>query len=368
MNYEQIETFLYSLWEDSQEGAPPPTFFITGPPGIGKSTVAATLAEKMGPEALLEVIDLTSRLPEDLGGLPFRDEKRDQVRYSPQDWMQRISKPGARGVLVLDDLPAASPSLSAASRQLALSRSINGVVLSPGIVVIVTGNRQKDRAGAVTLPSHFRNAVCTIEMEPQFKGWVDWFHSVGGNPLIPRYLMWKVDNFSMHPDDADTKGSFATPRSWALLSRCMGSAERTQVLPEITSGFVGEGVSISFQTFMERNNELPPIVELLRNPQGVLPKPEEVLNTADRMIGAVTGLGQMAALQWKADNDPVHQMNLLLSLHWVTKHNKEYVASGLDAYQVTGGSAHLLGKVSEHLRTQSPDIDEMLSEMKQDLA
>jgi len=280
----------------------------------------------------------------------------------------RLSQPDAHGVLVLDDLPAASPSLSAASRQLALSRSINGVQLAPGVMVIVTGNRQKDRSGAVTLPSHFRNAVCTIEMEPYFKEWVKWFHEQGGDPIIPRYLMWKVDHFSQHPDDADTKGSFATPRSWALLARCMKSAARVDVFQNVVAGFVGEGVAVSFQVFVDRNKELPNIQELLANPEGTMPNPEKVLNTADRMISAATSVGQMAALQWKQTGDTMNQMNLLLSLHWITRHNREYVASGLDAYTVSGGSNSLLGKVSEHLRTQSPEIDEMLKELKMDLA
>lgn len=370
MHYGQIEDFLFSLWDDCQGGKPPPTFFVMGPPGIGKSTIAVTLVERMGPDAILEVIDLTSRLPEDLGGLPFRDEENERVLYHPQDWMKRLSAPGAHGVLVLDDLPAASPSLSAASRQIALSRSINGVTLAPGVLVMVTGNRQKDKAGAVTLPSHFRNAVCTIEMEPQFKEWATWFIDQGGDPIIPRYLMWKTDDFSQHPNDADTKGAFATPRSWTLLSRCMKSAEKTNTLPQVVAGFVGEGTGVSFQTFMERTRELPPIRELLENPQAALPNPGEVLNTADRMISAVTGLGQIAALQWNETQAPENQMHLLLALNWVTKHNREYVASGLDAYAVTGkdGCKTMLARVSQHLRTQAPEIELMLAGLDEDLS
>jgi len=119
---------------------------------------------------------------------------------------------------------------------------------------------------------------------------------------------------------------------------------------------------------VDRNKELPNIQELLANPEGAMPNPEKVLNTADRMISAATSVGQMAALQWKQTGDTMNQMNLLLSLHWITRHNREYVASGLDAYTVSGGSNSLLGKVSEHLRTQSPEIDEMLKELKMDLA
>lgn len=363
ITFKTAKQFLWKTWMTRQVGVPMPTVFLVGPPGIGKSAVATEVARDMTellrlkkePDALLEILDLTSRAPEDIGGLPFRDPS-GVTRYSPQDWAWRLSQPGAKGVLVFDDLPAASAATAAAVRQVVLDRRVNGLNLSPDVLIIVTGNRREDMSGAMTLPAHFRNAVCTLELEAQFEPWCEWFLSNGGNMTIASFLQWKPGLFSTLPKDADKIGRFATPRSWTLLSRSLEAAQEAGCTSDVVGGFVGSGVSVEFMAFMAVTQNLPKIVDIFNDPKGAIPNPAEVLNSPDKLISVTSGLGFYTTSEVRRiEKDlpytvSVHRTpeaqavmsKFIKSVAWVARSEAEHVASALTAYTTAGGPYDLI--------------------------
>ena len=174
MRFGKFTNLAFELWRAGD----PTALMALGPPGIGKSAAARAVGELMtehvtsrspaAPEALIEVIDLSSRLPEDVGGLPFRGELNGipTTFYAGQSWVSRLCAPNTYGVLCLDDLPAAVGSVQVAVRQLVLDRKVGEHRISDGILIIVTGNRREDKSAAKTLPAHFRNSVCSVTIEP----------------------------------------------------------------------------------------------------------------------------------------------------------------------------------------------------------
>ncbi|NBT36215.1 MAG: AAA family ATPase, partial [Betaproteobacteria bacterium] len=96
---------------------------LLGSPGIGKTSLARSIADQMtkavrrerpdAPSAICQVVDLTSKMPEDMSGLPRIDQTPSGLvtRYAPQEWLAKLSDPEVYGVLCLDDLPAASPAV-----------------------------------------------------------------------------------------------------------------------------------------------------------------------------------------------------------------------------------------------------------------
>jgi hypothetical protein len=309
-------------------------------------------------DAVCEVRDLSSCLPEDLGGLPYRDG--EVTRYAPQAWMDRLCAPGAYGVLVLDDLPAASTAVQVASRQISLEHRVHDAVIAPGVMVIVTGNRREDKSAAATLPAHFRNSVLLLTVDADFRGWARWYAEQGLDPLIPRFLTFRTGHFSQLPKDADGQGAFATPRSWTSFARLLPVARATDTVWEVAAGLVGEGVATEFVAFQRVAEELVSAEEVLDDPKGALPDPAAVLGSPDRMIAMVCALADTTIARARGTRDNRHHERYLRALAWVTeKGGREFVAASVSTFVQNRGNFQ---KLEAAVRTckDEPEVKGML--------
>ena len=84
--------------------------FMMGPPGIGKSAIARQIADERG----WKIIDFraSTRDPVALMGLP--DLSQDTTKWKVPDEFPQVKRDGKEGILFLDELNAAPPSMQAA--------------------------------------------------------------------------------------------------------------------------------------------------------------------------------------------------------------------------------------------------------------
>lgn len=347
MSPDTVVDCLFEIWRDAvAERRTPQTVMLLGAPGIGKTSSARALAARMtehlrreGAErpAVCQVRDLSSCLPEDLGGLPFREGA--VTRYAPQSWMAEVCAPDAYGVLVLDDLPAASVAVQVASRQIALEHRVHDAVLSPRVMVIVTGNRREDQSSAATLPAHFRNSVLMLTVEPSFKAWSQWYADQGHDPLVTRFLALRVVHFSQLPKQADAHGAFATPRTWTMLGQLLPVAKRTRSLVDLAAGLVGQGIAVEFAAFVRVAEELVAPEAVLDDPERAIPDVRSVLGTPDRMVAMVCALADTTVARARGKRHTDAHERYLRALAWVTEHGgREYVAASISAFLRARGS------------------------------
>lgn len=377
MRFEALTNLMFKMWASAlDKGLPHQTVGLFGSPGIGKTSTGRDLANMMTEHrrakdagasvGICRELDLSSMNPEDLLGLPFRDG--DVTRYCPPSWLSELCQPGAYGVLVLDDLPAAAPSLAVASRQIALERRVHDHKLSDGVFIIVTGNRREDKSAAATLPAHFRNSILMLDVEIDVDEWAKWYGKDERlAPVVPAFLRFKQERLTQLPKDADKRGAFATPRTWAKLGAQYAVAEASDCLFDVASGLVGEGVAHEFTAFCKIRAALVDPEKVFDDPEKALPNPEKTLGSSpDKLVAMATSLGEIAANRskhGKGKDKTDAPLKLLRSLAHATQSNREYCGAGVSTFIANGGSLPDMVRVARANRSD-PVIGGLLSFLK----
>lgn len=371
MKFNELRDTAFDIWKTGYEaGASTPlSLTVLGKPGIGKSACAAATANSIArhlgrvdgdgkakvvnltatPDfngnvadvVLFYAADLSSFLPEDLGGIPKSIEANvcgkvmSVASYAIQRWLAPFCVPGAQGVLCLDDLPAAAPAVQVAVRQLVLDRRIGQNKLADGIMLFITGNRREDKSNATALPAHFRNATCLVDIDTDVETWCDWYGASERAPIIAAFLRFRPSHHARTPKDADNRGAFATPRSWAMLGNLYKVATARGNLLDIASGLVGEGVATELLAFINVRNALIDPASVLLDPVKALPDVKGMLNTPDKAYAMTTGLGEVAAAWRKGSDKKLKEQAPYLFLRavgHVTQRDREYIATAVQTY------------------------------------
>ena len=374
MRFGKFKKLAFELWRSGD----PTALLVLGPPGTGKSAAAQAIGELMtehvtsrspaAPEALIEVIDLSSRLPEDIGGLPYRGEVNGipTTFYAGQSWVSRLCDPDAYGVLCLDDLPAAVGSVQVAVRQLVLDRKVGEHRISDGVLIIVTGNRREDKSAAKTLPAHFRNSVCSVTIEPSLDDWAAWYgQQPGHEPVVSSFLRHKPLHLSQLPKDAGANGAFATPRTWAKLGRMWETAKECGALLDVAMGLVGEGPATEIIAWDNLRHSLVDPEAVLKDPAKALPGKEaaRIMGKPDTATALAHGLGERAA-SWSTGDDAKLRRTaaerFLEAMAYTTKEGgREYAVVAVDTFVSNGGDMNSMVRCITRLKRSGKMSDEL---------
>lgn len=230
--------------------------FLWGAPGIGKSSIIKQIAQ------LQEIgfIDLRLALmdPTDLKGIPFYDKESHSALWAPPAFLPREGE----GILFLDELNSAPPSVQASAYQLILDRKVGEYSLPSGWAIVAAGNREGDRGVTYRMPSPLANRFVHFEMEVDVSDWRYWAYQNSVDESIISYITFKSEHLFTFDAKSDVK-SFATPRSWEYVSSILKSGMKDDLLLDCISGAVGKDVSVSFLSFKKVMNRLPNIQNIL---------------------------------------------------------------------------------------------------------
>jgi hypothetical protein len=168
------------------------------------------------------------------------------------------------GILLIDELPQAGNAEQKILANLIQAREIHGKKLKPGWMIVATGNRASDRAGANRVLSHLKDRVNELEYEASLDDWCNFALERGVATEVIAFLRFRP-NLLLDFDAQREKNP--TPRGWVE-----GVAASLGVVPpeaefETIKGDVGEGAAAEFLGFLRIFRKLP-------NPDVVLMSPK----------------------------------------------------------------------------------------------
>jgi hypothetical protein len=292
---------------------------VESAPGCGKSSIIRQCAEEMG--IGFRDLRLIYFDPVDLRGIPV--PSGNETRWLTPECYPKDGE----GILLLDELTAATTAVQAAAYQLTLDRRIGEYVLPDGWHVIAAGNRMSDRAVANRMPSalvsrmlmisldvnnddfyeyantptkdsekareSLENKLATTtdkkqkeQLESELENWQDECKVI---PEILAFLRFRPG--LLHKFDGKTwkdNESFPCPRTWEALSNALRVTNNDLSL-EVIKGFVGEGPGIEFLTFLKVYKNLPSIDAILLNPQSTM-----VPKEPNALYAVITALARRA--------------------------------------------------------------------------
>ena len=289
---------------------------LWGPPGIGKSQIIAQVA--MRHAAPMIDIRLSQMEPTDLRGIPFRIENR--VEWAVPSMLPDAERHGPNGILFLDEITSAPPSVSAAAYQLILDRRLGDYEVPPGWAIFAAGNRQGDRGVTYTMPAPLANRFSHFEVETNIDDWVSWAYANNMDDRLIGFLRFKPELlFDFNP--AHNPVAFPSPRSWEFAHRTLQKfGDNFELLLPTLQACVGPAAGLELHAFIENLDNMPDLDAILRGEP--VPVPREVdlqYAVASALVGRAIrakGTGNAKVLHGHildyASRFPLREMGIML--------------------------------------------------------
>lgn len=254
-----------------------------GDPGVGKTAIPVQVAEEAEIPYFQTIVAQFD--PGELAGLPFIGEtliptgkvfkdkdgiEQEEVRSESRmirlrpSYLPDINNPTQRiGVYNLDEMPQAMLAGQNVMSQLVNEWRIGEHLLSRGITICATGNKPENKAGTTTMPTHLRDRLMFIEVEPHIDDTLPFFAKRNVNPRIRSYL--RQHSQKLHKFTVGANAN-PTPRSWekssAILSLDLAKTVRTEAL----AGQLGSGEATEFETWLRVEDRMPDPDKVISDP------------------------------------------------------------------------------------------------------
>lgn len=239
---------------------------VSGPPGIGKSALAESLAHQMGWRLVVSHPVIAD--PVDFKGLPFVVEGR--AEFLPFGDLLDLITTSEDTLWHFDDLIQAPIAVQAALMQLVHPncRQLGGRKLSPHVRILACTNRRQDRAGGTGFIEPLKQRFVAIPLETDHQEWTEWALRNSISPYVAAYLRWRPAHLLDEKPSPDLTGS-PNPRGWEWVSRILETGLTGPPLAETLTGVLGHPVATEFLSFLQIAHSLPDLTQIANDPDAV---------------------------------------------------------------------------------------------------
>jgi hypothetical protein len=322
------------------------TPYITGEPGIAKSSLLPAVMEMLDPNEYEPIYaDCGSLNYGDVGSyIPVHDSKQLEFYVSA---LFKLDSPKKK-VIMLDEFGKLPKVLRPTLTRLILERMVGDRALAEGSIVFATSNSASDGVGDF-LAAHEGNRISVYKMakpraiddQGRPAEWLVWASNNGISPVTMSFAAMTPAAFQSYEDDKDGRNpmifnprtnpvTFLSPRSLAKADKAY--VQNRQVLGErllhaSLCGSIGVAGANALATFISMEKDLVSTHDVIKDPEGV---------------AMPSNLGARYMMLFNAVNAIVTQDDLTAYMKFVTRMN----SSELEAVFFTllagnGKTAHL---------------------------
>ncbi|MEW8286150.1 MAG: MoxR family ATPase [Candidatus Thiodiazotropha endolucinida] len=265
----QLITILEQEFISTRAGHHTPVM-LWGPPGVGKSDMVREVA--MNHQAPVIDIRLSQMEPSDLRGIPFR--VNGSVEWAVPSILPNRKRHGAAGILFLDEITSAPPTVSAAAYQLILDRRLGEYQVPDGWAIFAAGNRQGDRGVTYSMPAPLANRFSHFEVETNLDDWVTWAYRNDIDERIIAFLRFRPE-LLFDFDPAHNPVAFPSPRSWEFAHRALQKFDKhPQLLQGALQACVGPAAGVELNAFVNSLDKMPDLDAIIAGDD--VPVPDEI--------------------------------------------------------------------------------------------
>jgi hypothetical protein len=244
---------------------------LWGPPGVGKSSMVAQVARKLG----IDLIDirLAQMDPTDLRGTPVPNHHTSKTdNYYPS-----LLPESGRGIIFLDEMEKASVAVKNAALQLVLDRKIGAYTLPDGWSIVSAGNREDDGCFSMPLGSALSNRMIHLEVQPDYSVWLEWALKNNISSSILGYLAFRPEHLYRNNTDININ-AFPSPRSWNMLNTMLIDVDDRAEQNELMEAIIGLDVAKEYRVWDKfyKNVNVEDIIF-----KGVIP---EAINSGEQSV------------------------------------------------------------------------------------
>ncbi|KHF24324.1 ATPase [Solemya velum gill symbiont] len=241
---------------------------LWGPPGVGKSQMVAQIGERH--QVPVVDIRLSQMEPSDLRGIPFRND--DMVEWAIPAILPSAERHGEAGILFLDEITSAPPSVSAAAYQLILDRRLGEYKVPDGWAIFAAGNRQGDRGVTYTMPAPLANRFSHFEVDVNLDDWVHWAYENSMDERVIGFLRFRPE-LLFDFDPAHNPVAFPSPRSWEFAHRALQKFDRhPQLLQGSLQACVGPAAGVELTAFVNSLEQMPDLDAIVKGEESSVPQ------------------------------------------------------------------------------------------------
>ena len=261
-----ITAVIEEEFTSTQQGYHTPVM-LWGPPGVGKSQIVAQVADQH--DVALVDIRLSQMEPSDLRGIPFKQGRK--VEWAIPAMLPDAEAHGEAGILFIDEITSAPPSVSAAAYQLILDRRLGDYHVPERWAIVAAGNRQGDRGVTYSMPSPLANRFSHYEVDVNLDDWAAWAYRNRIDERVIAFLRFRPDLlFDFRPEHNPV--AFPSPRFWEFAHRALQKfAARPELLPGGLEACVGHAAGVELCAFIQSLENLPDIDAILRGESRACP-------------------------------------------------------------------------------------------------